>query len=79
MKFEPRAAKLDLGLNAYFRPRLNSSASPENLSDYMLALREELNRFVSPNTDYVVHQIRNVIYWTCAEHVGLSYSPMYFV
>jgi hypothetical protein len=51
---------------------------PNTLAEYVNVFQSDLNWNVSPNTDYVIHQIRNVVYWSSAEHFGLSYSPDFF-
>ena len=42
---------------------------------FLTGLRSDLACEVSPNTSYVVNQIRNVFYWVLAEQAGIPYSP----
>jgi len=78
LEYVPNADKLNLGATSFFGQRSFSQHGPESISAYLDAFRQDLDWNVSPNPDYVVHQIRNVVYWSSAEHFAVSYSPDVF-
>jgi hypothetical protein len=59
----------------FYISRRDTDRRPQSINRYLDTLKSDLNWQVSPNTSYVVHQIRNVVYWTLAETCDLSYSP----
>jgi hypothetical protein len=46
-----------------------------SVENFLRNFNIHLHIFLSPANDYVVHQIRNIIYWVTAEQLRVSYVP----
>ncbi|NQU82429.1 MAG: hypothetical protein HQ539_00570 [Parcubacteria group bacterium] len=55
--------------------RIRKDFTSRDVEEFIRIFNRHLHFFLSPANDYVVHQIRNIMYWVIGEQLKIPYQP----